>query len=333
MARTSKMNMIMHGDGHGGVHHHDGFLNVNGIFEGRFDIILTNPPFGANVEASDVVHESDLTVTPDAAKRYTEEYGELYVAAQARTHAAIGKSITSLFELPKGLGNEKSQAKRLETIKIKTEILFIERCLSLLKPGGRLGIVLPEGIFNNPSLAYVREFCENRAFIRAVVSLPQETFFSSGASVKASLLFMKKFTEKEQSEFDAKQAQALEEVTAKYASEVQAETDRLNAAIFTAKETRDAEKRKALQKELADYGKRMNDCVTAEARALLKNRFPYTIFLYEAEKVGITATGEQDQNELYPNDNLPPGITQTSVELYRAFKQDPTPFFIGETAK
>ena len=41
MARTSKMNMIMHGDGHGGVHHHDGFLNVNGIFEGRF----TSSPF------------------------------------------------------------------------------------------------------------------------------------------------------------------------------------------------------------------------------------------------------------------------------------------------
>ena len=36
MARTSKMNMIMHGDGHGGVHHHNGFINVNGIFEGRF---------------------------------------------------------------------------------------------------------------------------------------------------------------------------------------------------------------------------------------------------------------------------------------------------------
>ena len=50
MARTAKMNMIMHGDGHGGVHHHDGLLNVNGIFENRFDIILTNPPFGARVE-------------------------------------------------------------------------------------------------------------------------------------------------------------------------------------------------------------------------------------------------------------------------------------------
>ena len=60
MARTSKMNMIMHGDGHGGVHHHDGFLNVNGIFEGRFDIILTNPPFGANVEPSDKILEEQV---------------------------------------------------------------------------------------------------------------------------------------------------------------------------------------------------------------------------------------------------------------------------------
>ena len=50
MARTSKMNMIMHGDGHGGVHHHDGLINVNGIFENRFDVILTNPPFGARIE-------------------------------------------------------------------------------------------------------------------------------------------------------------------------------------------------------------------------------------------------------------------------------------------
>jgi type I restriction enzyme M protein len=46
MARTSRMNMVMHGDGHGGIHHHDGFLNINGIFEERFDIVLTNPPDG-----------------------------------------------------------------------------------------------------------------------------------------------------------------------------------------------------------------------------------------------------------------------------------------------
>ena len=107
MARTSKMNMIMHGDGHGGVHHHDGFLNVNGIFESRFDIVLTNPPFGANVEPSDVVHESDATVSREAEKRYAEEYGKLDAEALARVHAAVGNPIASLFELPKGNGTEK----------------------------------------------------------------------------------------------------------------------------------------------------------------------------------------------------------------------------------
>ena len=333
MARTSKMNMIMHGDGHGGVHHHDGFLNVNGIFEGRFDIILTNPPFGANVEPSDVVHESDATVSREAEKRYAEEYGDLYTEAQARVRAATGKPIASLFELPKGNGTEKERDKRAKSAKIKTEILFIERCLSLLKPGGRLGIVLPEGIFNNPSLAYVREFCENRAFIRAVVSLPQETFFSSGASVKASLLFLQKFTEKEQADFDAKQAEANAEVKAKYADAIATETARLEAAIAAAKEARDTEKRKALQKELADYEKRMAETIAKETRALLKERFPYPIFLYEAEKVGITATGEQDQNELVPNDNQPPGITKTCLELYQEFRRDPKPFFLTEATE
>src|SRR5258708_38629276 len=197
------MNMIMHGDGHGGVHHHDGFLNVNGIFEGRFDIILTNPPFGANVEPSDVVHESDVVVSNETDRRYREEYRGLYTQAMERVRAAVNKPIASLFDLPKGAKS-----------KIKTEILFIERCLALLKPGGRLGVVLPEGIFNNPSLAYVREFCENRAFIRAVVSLPQETFLSSGASVKASLLFMQKFTQKELLDFDKKYASARVEFAA-----------------------------------------------------------------------------------------------------------------------
>ena len=106
MARTSKMNMIMHGDGHGGVHHHDGFLNVNGIFEGRFNIILTNPPFGANVEPSDVVHESDIAVSPEAAKQYENDYGDALHRSNARVRAAVDKPIASLFELPKGRGTK-----------------------------------------------------------------------------------------------------------------------------------------------------------------------------------------------------------------------------------
>ena len=68
-------------------------------------------------------------------------------------------------------------------------------------------------------MAYVREYCEDRANIRAVISLPQETFFSSGASVKASLLFMQKFTEKEKAEFETLKAQSLSEIEEKYSDQ------------------------------------------------------------------------------------------------------------------
>jgi type I restriction enzyme M protein len=184
MARTSKMNMIMHGDGHGGIHHHDGFLNVNGIFDERFDIVLTNPPFGQSVDKDDVVLPSQIEVDEENKRYYKRTYGSAYDEAQSYLQANIGKPMASLFELPKGNS-------------IRTELLFIERCLSLLKPGGRLGIVLPDGVLNNPSMARIRRFAEDRAYIRAIVSLPQDTFFSSGAAVKASLLFMKKYTELE----------------------------------------------------------------------------------------------------------------------------------------
>jgi type I restriction enzyme M protein len=63
-ARTAKMNMIMHGDGHGGIHYHDGLLGINGIFDGRFDLVFTNPPFGSNVGADQKVGGSDETRVP-----------------------------------------------------------------------------------------------------------------------------------------------------------------------------------------------------------------------------------------------------------------------------
>lgn len=315
MARTSKMNMIMHGDGHGGVHHHDGFLNVNGIFEGRFDIILTNPPFGANVEPTDKVLEVDIKVNPAAEDRYLKEYGDLYREAQSRVKAALNKPIASLFDLPKS-----------DKAKIKTEVLFIERCLDLLKPGGRLGIVLPEGIFNNPSLAYVREFTEDRAFLRAVVSLPQETFVSSGASVKCSLLFLQKFTEEEQQKFDETYATAKVEIEALYLDEIKAERERLELEIEATKQAKDADGRKLLQKQLKDYLAEMEERKANEARQMLKKRIDYPVFMYEAEKVGISATGEEDLNELYPNTNQPSNCEKTCLEWFRDFQADPTAF-------
>lgn len=207
-ARTAKMNMIMHGDGHGGIHYHDGLLDINGIFNGRFDLVLTNPPFGSNVGNDQKVGGSDETRVPtDAAylqrcqergygAPWEESHNRLLQAAKEKT------PILDLFEIGKGKNNR------------PTELIFVERCLNLLKPGGRMGIVLPDGNLNNPSLAWLRRWTEGRAKLLAVVSLPEETFRSSNATVKASLVFLRKFTDAESAQWEAAWAQAHAELDA-----------------------------------------------------------------------------------------------------------------------
>jgi hypothetical protein len=94
------------------------------------------------------------------------------------------------------------------------------------------------------------------------------------------------------------------------------------------KEAKDADARKTAQAQLRNCLNRMEETKTRDARALLKQRFDYPIFLYEAEKVGITATGEPDANELYPNANMPDEMKpeDTCLELYRQFVADPQAF-------
>ena len=157
MARTSKMNMIMHGDGHGGVHHHDGLLNINGIFEERFDVILTNPPFGQNVDRGQLISEADKFTDEEMKKKYKKKYGAAYDEALKQVDDHIGESLLSLYDL----GN----------ISTLTEVLFMERCLRLLKKGGRMGMVLPEGVLNNKNLQAVREYFEGKAKIILICSI------------------------------------------------------------------------------------------------------------------------------------------------------------------
>lgn len=189
MARTAKMNMIMHGDGHGGVHHHDGLLNVNGIWENRFDVILTNPPFGQRVSKDMKINEADRFTDQDKIKAYREHYGKEYDNALRQVNDNIGKPFWDLYETGKMSGG-------------LTEVMFIERCINLLKPGGRMGIVLPEGVLNNSKLQNVREHIEGKAKILLIVSIPQDVFIASGATVKPSLLFFKKFTDEERIRYE-----------------------------------------------------------------------------------------------------------------------------------
>jgi type I restriction enzyme M protein len=73
------------------------------------------------------------------------------------------------------------------------EVLGLERCIQFLRPGGRLGIVLPDGLLANRNADYVRRWLVDHVKIRAVVSLPVETFTPFGANIKTSILFARKW--------------------------------------------------------------------------------------------------------------------------------------------
>lgn len=186
MARTAKMNMIMHGDGHVGVYLHDGLINVGGVYDGRFDVVLINPPYGVHVDKRMKYVESDLPSKEEIdhnLKLFGREYQvEVVDKIEANikhknSDGTKGQSIISTFEAK----DERS------------EVLFIERCLSLLKPGGRAGIVLPEGILNNKNNEKIRNLVERKAKILNITSIPYDVFQSSGASIKPSLVFLQKY--------------------------------------------------------------------------------------------------------------------------------------------
>ena len=318
MARTSKMNMIMHGDGHGGVHHHDGLLNVNGIFEERFDVILTNPPFGQNVDRGQLISEADKFTDEEMKKKYKKKYGAAYDEALKQVDDHIGESLLSLYDL----GN----------ISTLTEVLFMERCLRLLKKGGRMGMVLPEGVLNNKNLQAVREYFEGKAKIILICSIPQDVFIAAGATVKPSLVFMRRFTNDEESEYANCKSEALAEVTALH----QAEIDKLEATIAKAdalteslkddlkkaqtklkqakkdkKNTTSVEteittikkeqadnrlNKKTAEKELKGLYKQIDE----ETKPVVKKKFDYDIPIAKIDDAGITTTGAASEGNQLP---------------------------------
>jgi len=89
--------------------------------------------------------------------------------------------------------NEKGKLKN----KVERHILFIERCLDMLKPGGRMAIVLPQGILNNTQMQHIRQYLFDKAQILAVVGLHGNTF-KPHTGVKTSILFLRKWQENEE---------------------------------------------------------------------------------------------------------------------------------------
>lgn len=279
MARTAKMNMIMHGDGHGGVHHHDGLLNVNGIWDERFDVILTNPPFGSRVDKEIKITEADRFTDEAKIDAYIKRYGEEYRNALKQVNDHIGEALINQFGVGKLSG--------------LTEVLFIDRCINLLKPGGRLGIVLPEGVLNGTNLQRVRDYFEGRAKILLIVSIPQEVFMAAGATVKPSLMFFKRFTEEEERLFKSIKEQAYSEINDKYAYELHIIEEDLSKK---GKESKTAAEKKILRSRK----KEIENSIDNEAKALIKQRFDYVIPIADIKRAGINSIGIKIENDLIP---------------------------------
>lgn len=282
ISRAAKMNMIIHDDGHTNVTKGDGLENDTALREksnhtwkgeyGKFDFILTNPPFGSTVKQVD--------------KAYLHQY-------------RFGQSDVSWLDL-KNTGVKKRDTQ-------KTEILFLEQCHHFLKENGFLAIVIPDGILTNSSLQYVRDELEDWYRIVAVVSLPQTAFTATGAGVKSSVLFLRKYPAK----YTAKLVAIKEKLQAKilqkenYANQIkQIEQNKKQAldkpeipfsgSLKEFKKTDEyknwkTEKSAEFTEQANELKERLENLFAEQKREQLPD---YPIFMAIAEQIGYDATGK-----------------------------------------
>lgn len=148
LSKVAKAYMAILGDGRGGVFCENSLEQPknwsrktrDGVQLGSFDVVITNPPFGKKLAI-----EAEETL-----------------ASYSLGHA--WKSVDDVFEKGAVLDKQAPQ------------ILFVERCLDLLRDGGRLGIVLLESTFGMPKYRYVVDYMTSRANIKAIVTLPEDLF-------------------------------------------------------------------------------------------------------------------------------------------------------------
>lgn len=131
---------------------------------GSIDLVLTNPPFGSEIPITD----------PTILRRY---------------------ELARIWEKD-GEGGYKDTGRYQGSV--APEVLFIERCVDWLKPGGRMGIVLPDGILGNPAQEYIRWWLLRRTWLLASIDLPVEVFIvEANVNILTSLVFIKKKTDQE----------------------------------------------------------------------------------------------------------------------------------------
>lgn len=172
LSKVAKAYMNLIGDGTTGIFCEDSLeLPTNWSQEtqtkikmGEFDILITNPPFGSKIPV-------------------------------------IGEAKLKQFDFGYKYQFDKNSKKWVKTKRIKKreepQVLFIERCLDLLKDGGKMAMVLPSGILGNEREKYLREYILEKGNLFAIVELPFATF-SPNVSINTSVLFIQKGKPKKQ---------------------------------------------------------------------------------------------------------------------------------------
>lgn len=173
LKKAARMNMVMAGDGHANIY------NINSLEYPQGS--KPDVPLIANAVAESIKHSAD--------KNFHFEFG---------MNNAQGKFDMVFTNPPFGTKVEVDQeiAVRYELNSKAPEVLFIEACYNFLKPGGKMAIVLPDGILGNPNTESVRLWILRHFKLLASVDLPVETFLPQ-VGVQASLLFLQKKTDDE----------------------------------------------------------------------------------------------------------------------------------------
>jgi len=196
LVKAAKMNMVMNNDGSGNMLHIDTLeppymwneefrksfsaslnkgetdssklTNQNSFSSWKdlqfFDVIVTNPPFGSKILIKDKV--------------ILEQFDLGYI-----------------WEKPKNKSENWKKSDRLQS-GVPPEQLFVERCLQLLKPGGRMAIVLPDSILGSPGLGFIRQWLLQETKIVASIDLHQDAF-QPHTGVQTSILVLQKKTVEE----------------------------------------------------------------------------------------------------------------------------------------
>lgn len=169
LSKVTKAYMTLVGDGQSGVFCEDSLDNFHNwnektkvkIKQNSFSIVITNPPFGAKI--------------PVSGEEKLKQYELSYKWKKDKESLAWCK--------------EKIQEKEAP------QILFIERCLQLLKDDGKMAIVLPDGIYGNDDYGYIRQFLLRNSRILALIDIPMETFMPN-TSTKTTVMILQKLQPK-----------------------------------------------------------------------------------------------------------------------------------------